>query len=73
MFPSLPFGSMVGCTRAKNGYQEEMIKEASPPKFACWTLHKPHNRVTPEWLVSEDGPAHCHLNKNEAISEAHQL
>lgn len=73
MFPFLLLGSMVGSTGAQNGYQEEMIKEASPPKFACWTLHKPHNRVTPEWLVSEDGPAQRHLDKNEAISEARQL
>lgn len=73
MFPILTSGSMVGCTGAQNGCQEEKIKEPGPPQFVCWTLHKPHYRATPEWLVSEDGPAQRHLDKNEAISEAHQL
>lgn len=57
----------------ERGCQEEKIKEDGPPQFACWTLHKPYNRAAPEWLVSEDGPAERHLDKNEAISQAHQL
>lgn len=73
MFPFLPLRSMVGSTGEYNGYQEEKMKEPGPPQFVCWTLHKPRNRATPEWLVSEDGPAQRHLDKNEAISVAHQL
>lgn len=62
-----------GLHRSIEWYQEKKIKEAEPPYFACWTLHKPRNRATPEWLVSEDGPAQRHLDQNEAISKAHRL
>lgn len=55
------------------GIRRKKIKESGPLRLACWTLDKPHNRATPEWLVSEDGPAQHHLDKNEAISKAHQL
>lgn len=75
MFPFLDFRVKWWVTqeRRMNGYQEEKIKGLGPPRFVCWILYKPYNRVTPEWLVSKDGPARRHLSKNEAISEAHQL